>query len=158
MQEGLAVVIFTPLIGLTLVALFLVASVVFGSQVSAVRAIAASSPGRSFGIGVLNIVLITILLIALLSLEDAAAGIFQLLGLIVLALLAVVLTFALAGMGRLIGDRLLPDSSPVRQQAWGSTLLVAACLMPLIGWFLLFPYLVFRGTGALIISLYARSA
>ena len=146
--------ILLPLVSLTLVALFVAMGALFPKQIADVKSKGSDMPGRSFLLGLINVVFISVLAAAL-----SGGGEFpQLLGLILFAVLVIGLAFGLAGMAPLIGERLLPETSAVRQTGWGAATMVMASLTPFIGWFLLFPYLSFRGLGALILSLFSRDS
>jgi len=111
-------------------------------------------PGRSFLVGLINVVFLSVIIAALSGGGDFP----QFVALLLFAILAIGLVFGLAGIGPLIGERLLPESSSVRQAGWGAAIMVVASLTPFIGWFLLFPYLSFRGLGAFLLSLFARTS
>jgi len=44
----------------------------------------------------------------------------------------------------------------VKKSIWGSVLLTFACALPFVGWFLLLPYLVFLGFGAVVLGFFQR--
>ncbi len=154
MSEATALVILAPLVALTLVALFVAMGALFPRQIADVQSKSSDMPGRSFLLGLVNVVFLSVIAAAL-----SGAGDFpQLIALLLFAILVIGLAFGLAGMAPLIGERLLPESSGVRQTGWGAAIMVVASLTPFIGWFLLFPYLSFRGLGALLLGLFARSS
>jgi len=146
--------ILVPVVSLTLIALFVAMGALFPKQIADVKSKSSDMPGRSFLLGLINVVFISVLVAALSGGGDFP----QLLGLILFAVLVIGLAFGLAGMAPLIGERLLPESSAVRQASWGAAIMVVASLTPFIGWFLLFPYLSFRGLGAFILSLFSRAS
>ena len=148
MSEGLALIL-VPLVSLTLVALFVAMGALFPKQIFDVKSRSSSMPGRSFLLGLINVIFVSVIVAALFP---------QLLGLILFAVLVIGLAFGLAGMAPLIGERLLPESGAVRQASWGAAIMVVASLTPFIGWFFLFPYLSFRGLGAFILSLFSRAS
>src|SRR5258706_14692501 len=76
--------------------------------------------------------------------------------LLITALLATMLSFGLAGMTSLIGERILPELTSWRQSILGTVCLCFACALPFVGWFLLFPYAGLVGIGAFILSLFQR--
>ena len=153
MPEALALLILAPLLTVTLVALFVVMGALFPRQIAAVKSTGSEMPGRSFLLGMINVLFLSVIAAALSGGGDLP----QLLALLLFAVLVVGLAFGLAGLAPLIGERLLPESSGIRQAAWGSAIMVAASLTPFIGWFLLFPYLTFRGLGAIILSFFNRN-
>lgn len=157
MNDGVAMLIAAPVVLASLVALFSLLRVLFPDQVGNARAAATEMPGRSFALGTVNLLLLSVIVAAFGALGEGRAGIFQLLALILLGLLVIALAFGLTGMSVLIGERLLPDASHARQTAWGSATLVLASLTPFLGWFALFPYLAILGLGGFLIGLFRRS-
>ncbi|MFQ5942545.1 MAG: hypothetical protein ACE5JF_03220 [Anaerolineales bacterium] len=153
MPEAVALLILTPLAGVTLVALFVVMGVIFPRQIADVTSIGSATPGRSSILGLINVAFLSVIVAAI----SGGGDLFQVLGLLLFAVLVIGLIFGLAGMAPMIGQRLLPDSSETRQAIWGAAVMVVASLTPIIGWFLLFPYLAFRGLGAFILSLFRRT-
>lgn len=154
MSEATALVILAPLGALSLVALFVAMGALFPRQIADVKSKSSDMPGRSFLLGLVNVVFLSVIAAALSGAGDFA----QLLALLLFAILVIGLAFGLAGMAPLIGERLLPESSGVRQTGWGAAIMVVASLTPFIGWFLLFPYLSFRGIGAFLLGLFARTS
>lgn len=154
MPEGLALLIFTPITAITLVALFVVMGVIFPRQIEVVRANSSAMPGRSFLLGLVNVAFLVIIAAAL----SGGGEFLQIIALIFFALLLIGVAFGLAGMAVVIGERMLPETSATRQTGWGATAMVVASLTPFIGWFLLLPYLSFRGLGALVLGLFNRSS
>jgi hypothetical protein len=154
MPNEIAVIILAPLVGLSLVALFVVMGAIFPRQIADVKSRSTDMPGRSFLLGLINAVFLSVIAAAL----SGAGDIPQLLALLLFTILVVGLAFGLAGMAPLIGERLLPGSSEIRQTGWGAAIMVVASLTPFIGWFLLFPYLSFRGLGAFLLGLFARTS
>ena len=88
--------------------------------------------------------------------DNTAVPLFSALGLILMAALVIAMVFGLTAMAVLVSERLLPEAQGWRQLAGGGGMLVLASLTPYVGWFLLFPYIAFRGLGGFIQSL-ARS-
>jgi hypothetical protein len=61
-------------------------------------------------------------------------------------------------MALIMGEQLAPARSEVQQIAAGSVLLILSSLTPFLGWFLLLPYLCFRGVGGLVLGIFRRKA
>jgi sorbitol-specific phosphotransferase system component IIBC len=59
-------------------------------------------------------------------------------------------------MSNLLGERIFPDQSAWKQTIWGTVILSFACALPIVGWFLLLPYVGFVGIGAFILGLFQR--
>ncbi len=154
MNERLALLLTTPLMVATLVALFGVLRALFAELVEGTAAAAQRMPGRAFLLGLVNALFVSILVAAMSAIDEG--GLLQLLALVLLAVLVIALAFGLSSMAAIIGERMLPDASSTRQVVWGAVAMTLACLTPLIGWFALFPYLALRGLGALVIQLFSR--
>ncbi|TDI85453.1 MAG: hypothetical protein E2O74_03450 [Chloroflexi bacterium] len=152
MPEALALLILVPSVSLTLVALFVAMRALFPRQISDVKSTGSAKPGRSFLLGLINVSFLSVIVAAL----SGGGEFLQLVAILLFAVLVGGLAFGLAGMALLLGERLLPESSEIRQAAWGSAVMIVASLTPFVGWLLLFPYLLFRGLGALILSLFIR--
>lgn len=152
MPEVLALLILVPSVSLTLVALFVAMRALFPRQINDVKSTGSDKPGRSFLLGLINVSFLSVIVAAL----SGGGEFLQLLAFLLFAVLVGGLAFGLAGMALLLGERLLPESGEIRQAAWGSAVMIVASLTPFVGWLLLFPYLSFRGLGALILSLFIR--
>jgi hypothetical protein len=154
----LLVIIILLLVGLT--AYFLVLNALFAARLTRIRSIAQSMPARSFGIGLVNFLFFSVIAIVLFSIAENAGsfikGILSIPAILILALLALVLSFGLAGMSNLIGERIFPDLAAWRQTLWGTVCLTLACALPFVGWFLLLPYVGFVGIGAVILGFLQR--
>ena len=153
MDEGLTLLILV-LAGIpTLVAFFVVLEVLFPHVVESTRQVAEETAARSFALGLVNGLFLGAVALALFALgESVGSDLFGLLGLLVLALLALGITFGLVGMVQLIGTRLAPGGSSLRRTLLGAVALVLAILTPFVGWFGLFPYVALRGLGGFVVS------
>ena len=78
--------------------------------------------------------------------------------LLIAALLTIILSFGLAGMVNLVGERIMPEHSSLKKTVWGTVLLTFACALPFVGWFLLLPYVAFLGFGAVILGFFQRES
>lgn len=151
MNQGLIVILLSVIVFFCILALFVVMQALFKGWVEAARRNARESAGRAFAIGIVNALLLTALSLGLWTLGDNTAfPLFSLLGLLLMAALLIAAVFGLAAMALLVSERVLPESHGWRQLAGGGGLLVLACLTPYIGWFGLFPYVMFRGLGGFI--------
>lgn len=157
MDQGLMVLLLAVIVFFSVLALFNVVYVLFKSWIEETKQNARDSAGRSLAIGFVNALLITALCVGLWALGDnTAVPLFSALGLILMAALVIAMVFGLTAMAVLVSERLLPEAQGWRQLAGGGGMLVLASLTPYVGWFLLFPYIAFRGLGGFIQSL-ARS-
>lgn len=153
MDQGLVVLLLAVLVFISVLALFNVVLVLFKSRVEEAKQIARDSGGRSLAIGFVNALLITALCVGLWALGDNTAfPLFSALGLILMIALVIAMIFGLTAMAVLVSERVLPEARGWRQLAGGGGMLVLASLTPYVGWFLLFPYVVFRGLGGIIQS------
>ena len=154
----LLVIIVLLLVGLS--AYFLVLNALFAPRLTKTRMVAQSMPARSFGIGLVNFLFFAVIAIVLLSVAENAGpfikGVLSIPALVILAFLAIVLSFGLAGMSNLIGERIFPDLPSWKQTLWGTVCLSLACMLPFVGWFLLLPYVGLIGFGAVILGFLQR--
>jgi hypothetical protein len=141
----------------TLVALFIVLEVLFRGVVERTRQVAEEVAGRSFVVGLVNGLFLGAVTLALFALgESSGSQFFNLLGLLVLAVLTLGVTFGLSGMVQLIGARLSPEGSELRRTTLGAVALILACLTPFVGWFGLLPYVALHGLGGFVIARFRR--
>ena len=137
-----------------LVALLLVVEALFPDLVAQARQFADQSGGRALAVGAVNALFLVLVVVVLFAWsESAGSDLLGLLGVLVAVVLGLGVVFGLAGMAQLVGDRLLPEGSPLRRSLLGALVLVLACLTPLVGWLGLFPYVALRGLGGLVVAL-----
>jgi hypothetical protein len=154
MDQGLIVLLLGVIVFFCLLALFLVMQVLFKSWIEESKQNARDAAGRSLAIGFVNALLITALSLGFWTLGDnTGSPVFSVVGLILIAALVIAMVFGLTAMVVLVAERVLPESHGWRQIAGGGGVLVLACLTPYVGWFVLLPYIVFRGLGGFIQSL-----
>jgi hypothetical protein len=153
MADGLRLVLATILSVIGLMGTFLVVGALFPQTVlRAIRA-ADESTVRSFWLGVVNFLFVGVLGLVFNGLASGTGiRLLQIPALFLFGMLALMLTLGLTAVAFLIGGRLLPSSSPVRQRTWGSLALIVASLTPLVGWLGVFPYAAFLGIGAFVLS------
>jgi hypothetical protein len=160
MPEILRLFLVVILLTIGLAAYFLVAGALFPQRVAKTRSLIHSSPGRSFGVGLVNSVFFTVIAIVLFSLAENAgpfvAGLLTIPALLITAFLLIMLSFGLAATAGLLGERIFPDLPAWKQSAWGTICLSFACAVPFAGWFLLLPYSGFIGVGAFILGFFQR--
>jgi hypothetical protein len=115
------------------------------------------SPWRAFFIGLANYLFLGGISLLLLSTEIPPLAF---IGLVLSAALAVVTVIGLAGLIRLIGDRLRilsgRDMSELARLIWATIALELAMLLPFIGWFLLAPVLSMISFGAAVLGWWHR--
>ncbi len=143
---------------LTLTAFFLVVGALFPGRVARTRAIVDGSPGRAFGIGLVNLLFFSIVAFTFFVLADnMRLPLLAFPGTIVLSFIAIGLTFGLAGLIQVIGERLAATCSAAARTIWGALALCLGCATPIVGWFVLLPFALIMGMGAFVLSfLYTR--
>jgi len=142
---------------LALVAFFLVLAALFPRRIGRTQAIAEGLPGRSFVVGLVNLIFGMAVVLALLALAQWTH--IQLLGVPALALLALIVVavvFGLGGLVQLIGTRMLPEQPGPRRTAAATLALGWACTLPFIGWFGLLPFAAALGMGAFILTFFTQ--
>jgi hypothetical protein len=160
MQEPLRVALWLILLNLGWVAYFLVIRTLFPRRVAKTRSIAETMPGRAFAVGLVNVLFfgtIAFILVAILSNFEGQGAIQAILAiptLFFIGILAIGLSFGLAGMVELVGERLAPAQTAFRRTLWGTLAISLAGSIPFIGWFLLLPYVELVGLGAFIMGLF----
>jgi len=143
-------------------AYFVVLNALFENRVTKTQRAIIAMPARSFGVGLVNFLFFGVIAVVLLSLTDAnrVSNVMRVILLFptvaVLVFLGILLTFGLAGMVNIIGERIFPDHAVLKQKALGAVILCIACALPILGWFLLLPYVGFVGIGGFILGLFQR--
>jgi hypothetical protein len=129
----------------------------FGEWVARTQQVITTRPGRAFVVGLVNFLFFGLLVLVFLSLqEDTGSDLALLPGLLILAILVAGLSFGLAAFARLLGERLAAAKGPVHRALIGGGVLVLSTALPVAGWFLLLPYVVFTGLGAFVLVVLAR--
>jgi len=161
MNEPLRIFSVIVLLTLGLAAYLLVIGALFAARVAKAKRVISQMPGRSFWVGLVNFVFFAVIAALLLSLAGETGPVLKTIlnipALVIIAMLAVTLSFGLAGMVNLLGERLFPDNSGWKKTGWGTVILCFACAVPFAGWFLLLPYAGLTGFGAVILGLFQRN-
>jgi hypothetical protein len=149
--NGLGLLVLLFLVSLCFVAtIFLLASLLPRGIARSRQALLAS-PWRAFFIGLANYLFLGGITLILLNIEPLAW-----LGLLIAAGLSGISLLGLTGLVSLLGERLAGlhsrEISPLAQLAWGAVTLELACLLPLIGWFLLAPIVLMLSFGAAVLA------
>lgn len=144
---------------LLLVPFFIVVAALFPKRTAKTHGILNLMPGRAFAVGLVNGVFFVAVSMVLFIIADRMEeglpkAIFTIPALLITSLLAIMLSFGLGGMVRLIGERVAPSQNQWRQALLGTILLGVGCTVPLVGWFLLLPYVACAGIGAFIASFF----
>jgi hypothetical protein len=141
---------------LALVAFFAVIAALFPRRTGQTQAILVAMPGRSFVVGLVNLIFGGAVVLALLALAQWTH--IQLLGvpaLVVLAALVIAVAFGLAGLLQMLGARMLPQWPALQRSAAATLALGWACSLPFVGWFILLPFAAALGLGGFILTLFA---
>jgi len=157
-EQGLGLLILVVLAAASLVSLFTVMGILFKGPVERTLRVAQLLPGRSFLVGLVNVVFVTVVAVGLGALAgNLRVPAIGLVALLLVACLVAAATFGLAGMARAVGGGLVPTANELRRTVWGTLALALACLTPYVGWFGLLPYVALRGLGAFILSWFGAS-
>ena len=133
-------------------AYFLVVAALAPARVARTQAALETSPGRSFVVGLVNLVFLGTLSLALLSLSESTGGLLAVPGVVCVALLSIGVTLGLAGVVQLVGARLAPGRAMLGRGVAGGLAVSLGCALPVLGWFLLLPVLAMLGLGAFVVS------
>ena len=149
--NGLGLLVLLFLIGLCFVAAILLLAALLPGVTARSRQALLASPWRAFFIGLANYLFLGGIALVLLNIERLAW-----LGLLIAAGLSGLSLLGLTGLVSLLGERLAglhsSEVSPLKRLAWGAITLELACLLPLIGWFLLAPALFMLSFGAAVLA------
>ena len=161
MNDILRIFFIVILLTITLAAYFLVIGVLFANRVTKTQSIINQTPGRAFGLGLVNFLFFGLIAVVLLSVADSAnsfvKGLLTIPALVILAFLTVLLSLGLTGMVNVLGERLFADTILWKRNIWSAVILCFACALPFVGWFLLLPYIGFVGVGASILGFFQKN-
>lgn len=142
---------------ISLAAFFVVLKALFPQRLAKISAIADAMPGRAFLVGLVNFLFFGAFVMTFLALNDKfGRGLLVIPALFFLTPLTLGLSFGLGGITQLLGQRLTPQKTELQRTIWGALALGFACLLPIVGWFVLLPYTGLLGLGAFIISFFYR--
>lgn len=150
-MESFGLFTLTTLTTGTFIALFLILKLLFPKRLNSILEKAEERSKRAFWLGAVNTLFFATLSLGLFALGDQVKVI-SLLAIAVTGMYTLGLFMGFSGMSQLVGLRFLPEKTAHIQGIWGSVILLLACLSPFVGWFLILPYLAFRGFGAVVIS------
>lgn len=152
MAEGLQFTLIILFTWGTLAALLVLLPALLPGRVARAQQIVQSSPGRAFVIGLVNFLFFGVL-IAIFSRGAELGGLIA--ATIFMAILAVT-AVGLAAINQIVQGRLYPNDGGVKVSLKTAVLLIAGGLVPLLGWLVLTPILLFISLGAGIITLVRR--
>lgn len=152
MAEGLSIIIIILFSWGTLAALLVLLPALLPGRVARAQQLVKNRPGRSFVIGLVNALFFGVLILIFSQGGDLGS----LIALIILLALLAVTAVGLAGINQIVQGRLYPNEGGVKVGLKTAVLLIAAGLVPLLGWLVLTPILLLIGLGAGIITLVRR--
>jgi hypothetical protein len=146
MSEAFQLILIVLFSGATLAALLVLLPALLPRHVQRTKLIVQKSPGRAFLIGLVNALFFGVLIA--IFLQGAELG--GLIAAIILLALLMVTAVGLAGLSQIVQGRLYPDGGSVKVGMKTAVLLIAAGLLPFLGWFVLTPALLLISLGAAI--------
>ena len=152
-MQTLFLILFAILSLIALVASLIFVRGLFPIRVEQVHQTLENNWKRSFWIGLLNTILITIFILGLGSLADSAP-IFFIPSFGIYGAFLIGLLFGLAAFVNYLGSQLFPDQPQVKKEIRAGAVFLLASLLPVVGWFLLFPYGISLAVGAVVITLF----
>jgi hypothetical protein len=162
MEDALRLAVLLILLNIGLVAYFHAMRAFFPRRVARTRALADRMPGRAIAAGLINLLFFGVISFLLFAVSQASAGNQGIVALATLALffflslIGIGLSFGLAGVAELVGERLAPAQTAFRRTLWGTLAISMGSSLPFVGWFLLLPYASALGLGAFILSFFWR--
>jgi len=140
---------------------FVVMNVLFPARVSKAQSILTLNASRAFWIGLVNVLFLVPIALLLFSLSDVTTGplktVIMIPALFVLAVLLGLSSFGLLSMVNQVGEKLIPEQNLLKRTFWGTLLISLASALPFVGWFLMLPYALILGAGAVILSFFQKS-
>jgi len=152
-MQTLFLILFAILSLIALVASLIFVRGLFPIRVEQVHQTLENNWKRSFWIGLLNTILITIFILGLGSLADSAP-IFFIPAFGIYSAFLIGILFGLAAFVNYLGSQLFPDQPQVKKEIRAGAVFLLASLLPVVGWFLLFPYGISLAVGAVVITLF----
>jgi len=160
MTDILRLFLIIILLTIGLAAYFLVVGALFTNRVARTQHAINQMPRRSFWVGLVNFLFFGVIALILFSIAENVGNFIRVIliipALVITAVLAITLSFGFAGLVNVLGERIFSDHSPWKKRLWGTVLLMFACALPAVGWFLLLPYTGLTGFGAVILGFFQR--
>ncbi|MCL6475519.1 MAG: hypothetical protein K6U75_10770 [Firmicutes bacterium] len=139
-------------------ALVIAVSVLFGERTARARERIEHCPGKVTLLGAFIVVVLGIIVVALLNQPH---GLLKLIGWMIYLLLLLTAAIGFSGLAALVAQRLKqlePSLTPYGALSRGALFCVLAMLVPLLGWFVVGPLMGFASVGAGVEALFTRSA
>jgi len=152
-METLYIILISILALITLAASFIFIRGLFPVRVSKIQVTLEDNWKRSFWLGLVNTILITIFVVGFGSLGNGSP-IFYIPAFAMYGAFLIGLLFGLSAFIQILGERLFPDLNPVKRDVKAGAIFLLTSLLPFVGWFLLFPYVLSLSVGAVVITLF----
>jgi len=152
-METIFVVLLSILALITLVASFIFIRGLFPVRVSKIQSTLENQWKRSFWLGLMNTILISIFVLGFGSLGNGSP-IFYIPAFAMYGAFLIGLLFGLSAFVQILGERLFQDLNPVKRDIKAGSVFLLTSLLPFVGWFLLFPYVISISVGAVVITLF----
>lgn len=160
MTEILRIFFIIILLTAGLAAYFLIIGALFANRLAKTQRVINQLTGRAFLVGLVNFLFFGVLAIVSVSIANSTDGVLRFIltipAFILTALLTILLSWGLAGMVNVLSERILPEHSSLKKTVWGTAILAFGCALPIVGWFLLFPYVGLIGFGAVILGFFQK--
>lgn len=140
------------------VSLFLLIWALFPQITEKTREVIEKSQGRTFLIGIVNLLFLAALFFISIFLVQQVGlpQIFLLPGIAALAAFAVGALAGLTSIIHMIGKRILPEHAQPQRNIRAAIVLILALLTPFIGWYLFFPYTAILGFGGFVTAMFQK--
>ena len=150
------------LLTLLLACYFLVFGALFPARVDKSAEHLRAALWRSFWIGLVNFLFFGAIVLLLFALSEGVRRTFFGAVLLIPAATIAIAIFAflslgLASLSAVLGERLFPEAAAWKRSFFATLLLGVGCTIPVLGWFLLFPFAALTGFGAVVLTYYQRN-
>lgn len=155
--DVMAVIAIVVAVVLSLWALVIAVSVLFGERTARARERLEHSPGKVTLLGAVIALVLGILVAALLNQPH---GFLKLVGWLIYLLLLIAGAIGFSGLSALVAQRLTrlePSLTPYGALSRGALFCVLATLVPILGWFVVGPLMSFASLGAGVEAIFARA-
>ena len=152
-METFYIILLSILALITLAASFIFFRGLFPARVNKIQATLEENWKRSFWLGLLNTVLITIFVVGFGSLGNGSP-IFYIPAFALYGAFLIGLLFGLSAFVQILGERLFADLIPIKRDVRAGAIFLLTSLLPFVGWFLIFPYVISLSVGAVVITLF----
>ncbi|NQS91511.1 MAG: hypothetical protein HQ574_03805 [Chloroflexi bacterium] len=154
-METISIILLSTLSLITLIASFIFTRGLFLDRVEKIQRTLENNWKRSFWIGLVNTILISIFVIGLGALGQNVP-IFYIPAFAMYGALLIGLLFGLTAFIQVLGERLFPEQTPVKRDIRAGSVFLLTGLLPFVGWFLLFPYVLSLSVGAVVLTLFHK--